>query len=135
MCTCRHALTENDEGEIWGGPGVVLVDVLTGKDRLVVGVLGDGVSELHTGVGRLGINFGQLLLAVAARYRQGDLGFLNCSAWFIDGASEGEVISRAKGLVGATVGLDGNVVQSCQREKQAANGRKKECKDVWKVHH
>ena len=117
---------------------MVLVDVLTGKDRLVIGVLGDGVSVhvYHTGFGRRAFNFGQLLPAVAARYRQGDLGFLNCSAWFTEGTSEGEVLLfQAKGLVGAIVGLDGNVVQSCQREEQAANGRTKECKDVWKAHH
>ena len=52
------ALTEDGEIEICGVIGTVLVDILADKHRLVISVVGDGVSEGDASVGCFVGNFG-----------------------------------------------------------------------------
>ena len=92
------ALTEDSKGEIAGRPDMAVVSVQAGKHCLIIGIVGDGISEDDASVGRFIGNFGQLFTIITS-YHQGDCGVHNFSVCFFNSASEGEVCPGAEGLV------------------------------------
>ena len=121
-----QALTEDGEGEIQGGPDAVVLVVLADKDGLVIGVVGDGVGEFQSIFDRFAGNLGRLLRAIsAAVYGQGDVGVLNCSILHMECTSEVELLPFAQSLVLTVCSLNGNVVQSWQKQKVAEREREK----------
>ena len=85
MNMAMQVLTEDGEVEISGAQGGIAVVVLADKDGVVIGVVGDGVGELHGMFALCTVNLGPFLRTIsAAKYDQGDVEVINWAILQID---------------------------------------------------